>query len=97
MPTYVSLFNWTEQGIKNYKDTASRAEDFTKLVENSGGRVRELLYTVGENDIVTVVDFPDDETGTAVLLQLGALGNVRTHTMRAFDIEEMTSIIRRTG
>jgi len=97
MPTYVSLFNWTEQGIKNYKDTTSRAEDFTKLVENSGGRVRELLYTVGENDIVTVVDFPDDETGTAVLLQLGALGNVRTHTMRAFDIEEMASIIRRTG
>jgi len=97
MPTYVSLFNWTEQGIKNYKDTASRAEDFTKLVENSGGRVRELLYTVGENDIVTVVDFPDDETGTAVLLQLGALGNVRTHTMRAFDIDDMASIIRRTG
>jgi len=97
MPTYVSLFNWTEQGIKNYKDTASRAEDFTKLVENSGGRVRELLYTVGENDIVTVVDFPDDETGTAVLLQLGALGNVRTHTMRAFDIDGMASIISRTG
>ena len=71
MPTYVSLVSWTEQGIKNYKDTISRAEDFTKLVEGSGGRVREVLYTVGEYDIVTVVDFPDDETGTAVLLQVG--------------------------
>jgi len=97
MPTYVSLVNWTEQGIKNYKDTIGRAEDFSKLVESSGGRVREMLYTVGEYDIVVVVDFPDDETGTAVLLQVGSLGNVRTHTMRAFGSDEMASIISRTG
>ena len=97
MPTYVSLIHWTEQGIKNYKDTTSRAEDFTKLVESSGGRVREVLYTVGEYDIVTVAEFPDDETGTAALLQVGALGNVRTHTMRAFNTDEMAGIIRRTG
>ena len=58
-PTYVSLIHWTEQGIKNYKDTTSRAEDFTKLAESLGGRVRELLWTVGEYDVV--VDFPDDE------------------------------------
>ena len=97
MPTYVSLAHWTEQGIKYYKDTISRAEDFSKLVESSGGRVREMLYTVGEYDIVVVVDFPDDETGTAVLLQVGALGNVRTQTMRAFSSDEMATIIGRTG
>ena len=51
MPTYVTLIHWTDQGIKNYKDTTSRAEDFTKLVENKGGRVRELLWTVGEYDL----------------------------------------------
>jgi len=97
MPTYVSLINWTDQGIKNYKDTTSRAEDFTKLAESLGGRVREVLWTVGEYDIVVVVDFPDDETGTAALLMSGSLGNIRTHTMRAFNAEEMGNIIRRTG
>ena len=97
MPTYVSLINWTDQGIKNYKDTTSRAEDFTKLAESVGGRVREVLWTVGEYDIVVVVDFPDDETGTAALLMSGSLGNIRTHTMRAFNIDEMASIIRSTG
>jgi uncharacterized protein with GYD domain len=97
MPSYVSLIHWTEQGIKNYKDTTSRAEDFSKLVESSGGRVRELLWTVGEYDIVAVVDFPDDETGTAALLQVGSLGNVRSNTMRAFNVDEMGAIIRRTG
>lgn len=97
MPTYVSLIHWTDQGIKNYKDTTSRAEDFIKLVESNGGQVRETLWTVGEYDLVAVADFPDDETGTATLLQVGSLGNIRSNTMRAFNAEEMTAIIRRTG
>jgi uncharacterized protein with GYD domain len=97
MPTYVSLIHWTEQGIKNYKDTTSRAADFSKLVESLGGRVRDLLWTVGEYDIVAVSEFPDDETGTAALLQVGSLGNVRTNTMRAFNADEMGNIIRRAG
>ena len=97
MPTYVSLVKWTEQGIKNYKDTTSRAADFSKLVESLGGRVRELLWTVGEYDIVTVTEFPDDEAGTAALLRVGSLGNIRTNTMRAFNADEMGNIITRTG
>jgi uncharacterized protein with GYD domain len=97
MPTYVSLIHWTEQGIKDYKDTTRRAEDFSKLVESVGGRIRDLLWTVGEYDIVAVSEFPDDETGTACLLQVGSLGNVRTNTMRAFNADEMGAIIRRAG
>jgi uncharacterized protein with GYD domain len=97
MPTYVSLIHWTEQGIKNYKETTSRAGDFSKIVESAGGRVRDLFWTVGEYDIVAVADFPDDETGTACLLQIGSLGNVRSNTMRAFNSDEMGNIIRRAG
>jgi len=97
MPTYVSLINWTDQGIKNFKDSTSRAADFTKLAESSGGRVRELLWTVGEYDIVAVVDYPDDETATATLLRVGSLGNIRSNTLRAFNTEEMDAIIGRAG
>ena len=97
MPTYVSLVHWTEQGIKNYKDSTRRAEDFSRLVESLGGRLREALYTVGEYDIVVVTEFPDDETATAALLQVGSLGNVRTNTMRAFTADEMGGIVGRTG
>ncbi len=97
MTTYVSLINWTDQGIRNFRDTTQRAEDFSKLIENSGGRVRELLWTVGECDLVCVADFPDEEAGVATLLQVGALGSVRSRTLRAFSADEMTSIIRRAG
>jgi uncharacterized protein with GYD domain len=97
MTTYVSLINWTEQGIKNFRDTTQRAQDFTKLVEGSGGTVRELLWTVGEYDIVAIADFPDDETAVAALLQVGSAGSVRSNTLRAFNSDEMTGIIRRAG
>jgi len=97
MATYVSLINWTEQGIQNFRDTTHRAEEFSKLVESMGGSVRELLWTVGEYDIVCVVDFPDEEAGVAALLQVGSTGNIRSNTMRAFKAEQMTDIIHRTG
>jgi uncharacterized protein with GYD domain len=97
MPTYVSLVNWTEQGIKNFRDTVRRAEDARGLIETHGGQQRQMLWTLGEYDLVAVVDFPDDETATAVLLQIGAGGNVRTKTMKAFDAEQMSAIIQRTG
>ena len=97
MPTYVSLIHWTDQGVKNFKDSTNRAADFTKLAESSGGRVRELLWTVGEYDIVTVVDFPDDETATAALLRVASLGSIRSNTLRAFNAEEIEAIISRAG
>ncbi len=97
MTTYVSLINWTEQGIKNFRDSTQRAQDFSRLVESAGGRVRELLWTVGEYDIVCIAELPDDEAGVAALLQVGSAGNIRSNTMRAFDAQEMAGIIRRTG
>jgi uncharacterized protein with GYD domain len=97
MPIYVSLVNWTEQGVKNFRDTVRRADDYRGLVEQSGGQVRQLLWTLGEYDLVVVTDFPDDETATTVLLQTVAGGNVRTTTMKAFDADQMSAIIQRTG
>jgi uncharacterized protein with GYD domain len=97
MPTYISLTNFTEQGIKNFRDTVRRAEDARGLIEKHGGQLRQIFWTLGEYDLVTVTDFPDDETATAVLLQLGAGGNIRTKTMKAFDAEQMSAIIQRTG
>jgi uncharacterized protein with GYD domain len=96
MPTYVSLVNWTEQGVKNFRDTLRRAEDYRGLVDKSGGQVRQLLWTLGDYDLVVVADFPDDETATAVVLQTAAGGHVRTKTMKAFDADQMSSIIQRT-
>jgi uncharacterized protein with GYD domain len=96
MPTYISLISFTEQGVKDFRDTVRRAEDARGLIEQHGGQLRQIFWTLGEYDLVSVTDFPDDETATAVL-QIGALGNIRTKTMKAFDPEQMSAIIQRTG
>jgi uncharacterized protein with GYD domain len=97
MQTYVALLNWTDQGIRNYPETTQRADAFSGMLEKFGGRVVSLFWTVGAYDLVAVVEAPDAETVTAVLLRLGALGNVRTTTMRAFGQEEMTGIVAKAS
>jgi uncharacterized protein with GYD domain len=97
MRTYVILSNWTDQGIKNNRDTLRRAKTFRTLIESRRGKVREHLYTLGEFDILTVAEFPDDETAAAAVLTLAALGNVRVKTLRAFTDDETATIIAQLG
>lgn len=97
MQTFVVLLNWTDQGIRAYPETIRRAEALEGTVEEFGGRIVSLLWTVGSYDLVVVVEAPDAESLTSVLLRLGALGNVRSSTLRAFGREEMASIVANAG
>ncbi len=63
----------------------------------AGDQVCLQLWTLGQYDIVVIMDFPDDETAAAVALQTAALGNVRTTTLKAFDAEQVSAIIQRAG
>jgi uncharacterized protein with GYD domain len=96
MPTYVSLINWTEQGIRTVKETLQRADSAAELAQQHGGSL-QVYWTVGPYDIVAILEAPDDETATAFLLQVGSLGNIRTTTLRAYDREEMSNILGRLG
>lgn len=97
MPTYITLLSWTDQGVRNYKDTAKRADAFGSAVQQLGAKLVSLYWTVGPHDLVAIIEAPDDETATAALLQLGGVGNVRTTTLRAFDREEMERIIAKAA
>jgi uncharacterized protein with GYD domain len=92
MPTYVTLANFTDQGIRNIKESPDRLGAFKAMAEKLGISIKSVHYTVGSYDIVTVVE-GSDEAVTAVLLKLGSLGNIRTQTLRAFSADEMKGII----
>lgn len=96
MASYISLINWTDQGVKNFKETTARAADAGALAEKMGGKLT-VYWTVGAYDIVTLSEFPDDQTATAFLLRIGSLGNIRTQTMRAFNAQEMSGILSKTA
>jgi uncharacterized protein with GYD domain len=93
MAKYVILLKWTEQGVKDVKDTVNRYQAAKKLVESKGGKFDAIFWTSGPYDIVSVLDLPDGETATAISLQLAAAGNTRTLTMRGFTEDEMAAII----
>jgi uncharacterized protein with GYD domain len=97
MPTFVSLINWTDQGIRNFKDTPKRADAFTEMLQQKGGKLRDIYWTLGTYDIVVIADAPDAETMTAALLNVGSLGNVRTTTLQAFDKDTLAKIISKAG
>jgi uncharacterized protein with GYD domain len=95
MPTYVALNKWTDQGVRNVKDTVTRVEQARAAIEKVGGRLIGYWWTQGAYDLVSVLEFPDDETASAVVLANGMAGSLRTETMRAYNAEEMQRILQK--
>jgi uncharacterized protein with GYD domain len=95
MPTYVTLYKWTEKGIKNVKQAPERIEAAIKGAEAMGGKILGLYVTLGEYDLVAISEWPSDEAGMAMLLAQGALGNVRSTTLKAFAPAEFAEIVKK--
>jgi uncharacterized protein with GYD domain len=98
MPRYVVLVNWTEQGVRNVKETLERTDSGGEIAEKHGLKLEQAYWTVGPYDMVVVFEAPDDQAISAHLLEVASsMGTVRTITLRAFDREEMKGIIERLG
>ena len=93
MVTYVVLAKFTDQGVKNAKDSPKRAEAFKQMAKTFGATVKDIFWTQGRYDIVMIVEAPDEHSATALNLSLRALGNIRTESLRAFSSEDMMKIV----
>jgi uncharacterized protein with GYD domain len=97
MASYVILLNWTDQGIKSVKDSTSRADAAQELMGSLGIKLTQIYWTLGQYDVVSIAEAPDDESMTAALLKLGSMGNIRSTTLRAFDRSEFEGILAKSG
>ena len=93
MATFISLVNFTQQGIRDFKDSPDRAAKFKAMAGKVGVTVKEVYWTMGVHDAVLILEAPDDEAVVAATLGLGSFGNVRTQTLRGFNSSEMKEII----
>jgi len=93
MPTFVVLASFTDQGIRNVKETIGRAESFKQMAAMAGIKVKSIYWTLGRHDLVAICDVPDDEDATALSLSISSRGNIRCETLRAFSFDEMKNIL----
>ena len=92
MPTYVTLSHFTDHGIKNVKDTVKRSEAYKNAAKAAGVTVKEILWTQGHYDLVTIIEGPD-EAIAALGLSVAKLGNISSQTLRGFTATEMEKIL----
>ena len=97
MATYFILINWTDQGIRNIKDSPKRVDAAKKAVKDIGGDVKAFYMLQGSYDAVLILEAPNDEALAKFLLKIGSLGNVRTTTLRAHPEAEYRKIISELG
>jgi uncharacterized protein with GYD domain len=97
MAHFIVLASFTDQGIKNVKDTVKRADAFKALASKQGVTVESIYWTLGAYDVVAVCNAKDDKSMTAVGLAVGSLGNVRTQTLLAYSATDMADILAKVG
>ncbi|MEP6565874.1 MAG: GYD domain-containing protein [Mesorhizobium sp.] len=84
MTTYILLMNWTEQGARNVRDSPKRLDAAKKQLGDMGGSFKAFYLTMGECDMVAVVEAPDDAVLARFALMLATGGNIKTRTLKAF-------------
>lgn len=95
MVTYIGLMKFTEQGIKAVKGTTQRAAAAKEIAGRYGVTMREIYWTLGEYDLVCVLDAGDEQSLTAFNLAIATQGNVRTQSLRAFTAAEVDKVLAR--
>jgi uncharacterized protein with GYD domain len=93
MVTYLMLLNWTDQGMKNVKDSPKRLDGVKKLAKDLDGEVKSSYMTLGTYDLVLIVEMPNNDKLATFALKLGSLGNVRSTTLRAYSEDDYRRII----
>ena len=93
MATYISLSRFTDQGMRTVKDTAKRAAAVQQAAKTMGVEMTQIYWTLGHYDLVIVVEAADEQAATAFMLSVASVGNVRMQTMRAFNSDEITSVL----
>jgi uncharacterized protein with GYD domain len=93
MAKYIALLNWTDQGIKNIKESPKRVDSVRELAKKNGCELQDFYMTIGAYDMMAILEAPDDEAAAKLLLAIGSAGNVRSTTLKAFPEDSYRRIV----
>src|SRR4029077_8851276 len=89
MPSYVVLINWSQQGITNFGHTVEGYREAQRALSESDVTFKDIYWTIGQHDLVAIVEAPDDESAAAAMLAIASTGGIRTNVLRAFGESEI--------
>jgi uncharacterized protein with GYD domain len=93
MPTFILSLSWTDQGIRTVKDAPKRAQAARDLAKKLGVDIKQVYLTSGESDFIIIVESPSGDNVAKFAMAVGAQGNVRTRTARAWSEAEYQKLI----
>ena len=93
MPSYILLLNYTDEGMSNIRYLPQHVNAFRQAVESAGGRMPHIYLTMGQYDLVAIIEAPSDQDCMSIALGLSSLGNVRSTTLKAFSEEDLTNVV----
>jgi len=93
MITYVGLLSFTDKGIQSIKDTTKRAAAAKEVAKKFGVTMRDIYWTMGEYDMVAVLEAEDENALAAFNLATAMQGNVRSRSLRAYSATDMDKIL----
>jgi uncharacterized protein with GYD domain len=97
MPSYVVLINWSQQGITNFGHTLEGYRESQQALGNASVTFKDIYWTIGQHDLVAIVQAPDDETAAAAMLAISSPGGIRTNVLRAFDENEIEAVLAKAS
>jgi len=92
---FIALVNFTDQGVRQIRQTNERAKALVSAASNLGIRIKDIYWIMGAIDAVFIAEASDDATMTAFAMSMSSLGNIRTQTLRAFSADEMDKILKK--
>jgi uncharacterized protein with GYD domain len=93
MPTFIRLASLTEQGIKNVQNFRAMVAEARQIMESHGVKLVQAWATLGEYDVVAIIEAPDAKSAAQVSALVAARGNFRAKTLSAVPISELTDAV----
>ena len=97
MPVYVGLFNFTESGLKAVHEAPARTREIVHWLEDQGFEVKSAYFTMGQYDLICVIESPDEHAQIRAVLALNQQGLFRTTSLRAYSVDEFAEILENSS
>jgi uncharacterized protein with GYD domain len=94
MPTFVTLWKYTRDGLMDMRNTSDRYEVVKKIIDDAGGKLLTIYGLIGEYDVITIIEMPDEKVAASTILKICSKGRVTSQTMTAISIENFLKITK---